>query len=394
MTIGVSKELTKIAVKEETTEGTYVAPAAATDYIQPIEGGYSINGAKELKERTILTTGFGQARPRVGQRSVEFQLNVEARGSGTEGAVTDYDLLLKNMLGSKNTLAARVTSGTSHTSTVINLSSTTGLSVGDIVCVLESGAHHISPIVAVVTNTSIELLVAGAGAFTNGVEIAKFVAYKPSNTPSDFKPLSVSLYHGDQILEKGIGCRPESMALEGFETGGIAQFNFSGSGMDFDRIDGSAPHTPDYDNEVPPLILSACVHIDGSAVNLNSFAFNIEHSNGFITSTCSESGRISGRKTGKRKISGSINPYLDDSSVANFTKFKNNTPFSLFAYAANPSSTAGEFDLGSIWAVYFPNCVANANTVADLEGVLTEEIEFTADAGTSGEESEMTLTFI
>ena len=394
MAIGISKELTKIAVMEEVTEGTWVVPAASTNYIQPIEGGYSLNGAKELKERTILTTGYGQARPRVGQRSVEFQLNVEMRGSGTEGAVTDYDLLLKNMLGSKNTLGARITTGTGHTSTVLTVADTSGLVVGDIVCVLEAGAHHLSPISAITTNTSIELLIAGAGAFTNAVEIAKFVAYKPSNTPSDFKPLSISLYHGNEILEKGIGCRPESFALEGFETGGIANFTFSGSGIDFDRVDGAAPHTPDYDNEVPPLILSSCVYVDGTDVQLNSFSFALEHSNGFITSTCSESGRISGRKVGKRKITGSINPYLDDTSVAQFTKFKNNTAFSLFAYAANPSSTAGEFDLGSIVAVYFPACVASANTVADLEGVLTEQIEFTADGGTSGEDSEMTLAFI
>ena len=394
MTIGVSKELTKISVMEEVTEGTYVPPASATDYIQPIEGGYSLAGSKELRERTILTTGFTQARPRVGQRSVEFQLNVEMRGSGVEGAVTDYDALLKNMLGSKNSLASRVTSGSSHTTTLINLSSTTGFNVGDIVCVLATGAHHLSPIASIVVDTSITLLVPAANAFANAVEIAKFVAYKPSNTVSDFKPLSISLYHGDQILEKGISCRPESFALEGFETGGIAQFNFSGSGIDFDRIDGSAPHAPNYDDEVPPLILSSCVYLDGVDVKLNSFTFNVEHANGFITSTCSESGRIAGRKTGKRKITGSINPYLDDTSVANYTKFKNNTPFSLFAFAANPSATTGEYDLGSIVAVYFPSCISSANMVEDLEGVLTEKIEFTADGGSSGENSEMTLTFI
>jgi CBS domain-containing protein len=394
VSIGVSKELSKISVKEEVTEGTYVPPAATTDFIQPIEGGYSLNGSKELKERTILTAGYTQARPRVGQRSVEFQINVEAKGSGVEGGVTDYDLLLKNMLGAKNTLASRITSGSSHSTTVINLSSTTGLVVGDIICVLEDDAHHISPIVTVTTDTSITLLVAGANAFSNSVEIAKFVAYKPSNTPSDFKPLSVSLYHGNEILEQGTGCRPETFSLEGFETGGIANFNFSGSGIDFDRTNAAAPYTPDYDDEVPPLILSSCVYIDGVDVQLNSFSFSMEHPNGFIASTCSESGRISGRKVGKRKISGSINPYLDDTSVANFTKFKANTGFSLFAFAANPSSTAGEYDLGSIWAVYLPNCVASSNTVGDLEGVLTEEIKFTADGGSSGELSEMTLAFI
>lgn len=395
MAIGVSKELTKIAVKEEVTEGTYVGPAATTDFIQPIEGGYSLNGAKELKERTILTAGYTQARPRVGQRSVEFQLNVEAKGSGTEGAVTDYDLLLKNMLGTKKTISARLASSTSNTSTVLNMSDTGTLAAGDIVCVLESGAHHLSPIASVVTNTSITLSIAHPdGAMSDGVEVAKVVMYKPSNTPSDFAPLSLSFYHGDEILEKGIGCRPETMSLEGFETGGIANFNFSGSGMDFDRVDGTSAYTPDYDDEVPPLILSSCVYIDGSSVNLNSFSFSLEHSNGFITSTCSESGRISGRKVGKRKITGSINPYLDDTSVANYTKFKNNTGFSLFAFAANPSGTTGEYDLGSIWAVYFPNCVASSNIIADLEGVLTEEIEFTADGGTSGEDSEMTLAFI
>jgi hypothetical protein len=391
----VSKELTKIGIEEEVTEGTYVAPSAATSYVAPLSDGYSISGSKDLKERNILTSGFNSARSRVGQKSVEFQLNVEARGSGVEGGVTDYDPLLKNMVGTQRQLAARKTSSTGHTTTVINLADTSDIVVGDIVCVLEAGAHHISPVITVTTNTSIELLVAAGSAFSDAVEIAKFTTYTGSNDQADFKSLSLSYYHGDEVLEKGVGCRPTSMALSNFTTGEIASFDFSGDGLSFEkRVAANAPHTPTFDDEVPPLILGACVYVDGSQIDVNEFSFSIEHSNGFITSTCSEDGRIAGRKTGKRNVTGSFNPYLDDTDVSLHEKFFDNTAYSVFAFAANPSGVTGEYDLGSIFAVYMPNCVSNSDVVEDIESINITSIEFKSDGGEEGNENEIFLSFI
>jgi len=388
MAIGLVKDLTKIGVEPEVTEGTQVDPSAATSYIQPLDG-FSISPSKELKERGILTSGYTAARPRVGQKSVSAAINTEMRASGLEGGQTDFHQLLKGLLGGNRSLAARETSGTTHTTSLINFADTSNFEVGDIVVVLESGAHHISPIISIVTNTSITLLVAASGAFSDAVEVAKYQTYYPSNTLSDYPTLSLSFYHGDEIKESAQGCRPVSMALSNFSTGEIASFDFSLEGIDFSEVDGSAPHTPAFDTGTPPLILSSCVYQDGSTISINALELSVENQIGFITSTCSPDGRISSRFSGKRSVTGKINPYKDDTSVANFTNFDNNTAFSLFAFSANPSGTAGEYELGSIVSFYMPTCVATTKSVADQDGVLIEDIEFTADGGEAGEDNEI-----
>jgi len=395
MTIGISKDLTVIGLEEEVTEGTYIAPQAATSYVQPLDGGYSVNGSKETKSRSILSGTFGQARARVGIKNAEFQLNLEAKASGVEGEKPESDLLFKNLLGTSRQVTGTQTSGTTHTTTVINFADTSAFAVGDIVVVKEAGAHVCSPIKAIVVNVSIELVVAAGSAYSDNVVVSKCTTYLGSNDQNDYKSLSVSMYQGNEILDAAIGVRPSSFSLSGFSTGELASFEFSGDGLSFNREDGAAPHSPTYSDATPPLILSACVYENnGTAIDINDMSISISHSNSFILSTCSEDGRIGSRKTGKREVTGTINPYLDDTSVARWTSFDQNTPFDLFAYAANPSSVAGEFELGSVFGVYLPNCIITSNTIADLEGILVEELEFTSDGSESGEENEIYISFI
>ena len=399
MVDAVSKELTVVGVMEEVTEGTYLAPAAATDYVQPLSDGFSISGTKESIERNILTTGFFKASPRPSQEEVEVTLNLEAKGSGLEGEQTDYHKLLKSMLGGNRQLGARITTETGHTTTVLNIGDAdiSSLKVGDIVLILEAGAHHISPIVAVdetIAAANITILVPAAVAFSDSVEIAKFQTYFGSNSLADYPTLSVSVYHGNEILDQAAGVRPLSMALTNFSTGQIPTFEFSASGLSFDRTDVSSPFTPVYDNVKPPLVLGACIFIDGERIELNDFSFSIEHETGFITSTCSPTGKISSRKTGKRNITGSMNPYLDDDDVSLFQKFKQNTQYSIFGYAINPSTVTGEYELGSVFSFYLPNCTTTSDVVGDLEGINITEIEFSADGGEAGASPDVFLGFV
>ena len=67
--------------------------------------------------------------------------------------------------------------------------------------------------------------------------------------------------------------------------------------------------------------------------------------------------------------------------------------FSVFFFAANPSTVAGEYELGSMYAVYLPSVIATSNTAGDQEGIITEEVEFMADGGESGENTEIYVSF-
>jgi len=370
MADGILKELTKIGVEPEVTEGTYVAPSADTSYLQPLADGFGIEPSTNVNERTVLSGGFTKARPISKINGCSASLNVEMRGSGLEGAQTDFHYLIKGLLGGERQIAARQTSGTTHTTTLLNFADTSAFAIGDIVCVLEAGAYHVSPIISIISNVSITLLTAAGSAFSDAVEVAKVSTYYPSNSFSDYESLSLSYYSGDEIIERGMGCRPLSMAVSNFTASGLASLDFALEGVDYIEADGSAPHTPAYDTGT------------------------IENSKANLPSICADSGVRGTRWNGKRSVTGSINPYKDDTTVDFYTKLKANTAFSLFAFAANPSGTAGEFELGSIVAYYMPYCTVTKKVTGDIEGVLTDDIEFTADGTASGAETEVFISFI
>ena len=391
------KDNTVYAVEIEDTENTYKAPTAATSYVQTLSDGAEMTPAKELLERNIFNGSIGKTTPRTGTRTVTGAMPVEMRASSTEGAAPEYDALVRAALGSRRqvttTSADDTDSGTPHTTTRIYLldADSGKYSVGDIVTVQVAGDYHTSPVTATsdaVGDTYIDLLVAADSAFTDGDAIAAVTTYVTAN--SGHPSLSISKYLETTVLEQATGCRVNSMALENFTTGQLASWNFGFEGMDFDRSLTAQPHTPSYSDAEPPIILQACIYQDGVQLPVNELSFTIENTLGFATSTCSENGRISGRVT-ERTITGSMNPYKQDDSIDQFTKFKTNSEFSLFGQAYIPSSTAGEY--GQVVSFYLPSCIITELGEADQDGLLQEEVSFSAGRGADGTGEEVYLSF-
>ncbi len=383
------KNNTKVAVMVEVTEGVYVAPAADTDYVQTLSDGTELTPAKELLEREIFNGSIGKSTPRTGTRSVSGALPVEFRAADTEGNEPEYDKLLRACLGSRRQVEDN-TSTTAHTTSVINMAAPDAAEyqVNDIVLVKEAGAYHVSPISAVGA-TSITLLIPAAAPFSDAVVVESFTTYRPAD--SGHPSLSISKYVEDARLEQAVGCRVTSMALENFTTGQLASWNFGFEGLTFDQSLTAIPHSPNYQDSLPPVILNACLYQDGVEIDINELTLNIENTLGFATSTCSSNGRISGRVT-SRVVSGTFNPYKQDNDIGNFNKFKNNTPYSLFAYAYNPTGVAGQFN--NVCAIYMPYCITTELGEADQDGLLQENISFSASRGQSGENEEVVISFV
>ncbi len=371
-------------------ETTAQAPASASQYVQVLEDGFEVSPAKELVERTILTSSIGKVSPRASTKSVSGSAPVELRAAGVEGQIPQYDVLLRSAFGDRRRRQSQVTTGTGHTTTQLNITNADfKFKKYDMIVILQSGAHHVAFVTAVASG-NITYFPAAASAPSDNVVVAKCVTYVPAN--ANHPVYTVSAYWGNEIREQAIGCRSASWSIENFSTGQIPTQNFQFEGVNFDEVDGAAPHTPTYDAGLPPLALCAKVYQDGTSIQLNEFGVSLENVVGFLTSVTSCDGRISGRIT-ERTVTGSINPYKDDTSVANFTKFKNNTLFSLVAVLGNESTTAGEYDLGSIVGVYLPNCLLTEKTVGDQEGILTEDLSFSANRGTDGTQEEIILGF-
>lgn len=391
------KSNTVYAVEIEVTEGTYVAPSADTSYVQTLADGSELVPAKELVERNIFNGSIGKSTPRTGTKSVSGSLPVEMRASATEGGAPEFDKLMRSALGSRRqastTTINDTDSGGTHTTTRAYLpdAAANKYFVGDCITIKVTGAYHTSPVTAV-SNTAgdvyVDILVPMAAPFADGQVIAAVTTYVVAN--SGHPSLSVSKYIEEAILEQATGCRVSSMSLENFTTGQLASFNFAFEGMSFDRSITAQPHTPDFSNALPPIILSACVYQNTVDLQINELSFSVENTLGFATSTCSSNGRISGRAS-ERVISGSFNPYKEDDNIDQFTKFVNNTEFSLFGSAHVPTSTAGQFD--QVVAFYMPKCIATELSETDQDGLLQEEVSFSAARGGSGEQDELYISF-
>lgn len=391
------KNNTVYAVEIEVAEGTYVPPAADTSYVQTLADGSEMTPAKELVERNIFNGSIGKSTPRTGTKSVSGAMPVEMRAAATEGAAPEFDKLLRSALGSRRQASAttinNTDSGGTHTTTRAYLpdAAANKYFVGDCLTVKVTGAHHTSPVIAVSNtagNVFVDFLLPASAPFANSQVIAAVTTYVVAN--SGHPSLSISKYLEEAILEQATGCRVNSMSLENFTTGQLASFNFGFEGMSFDRSITAQPHTPNFSDALPPIILKACVFQNGDNIAINEFAFSLENTLGFATSTCSANGRISGRAS-ERVISGSFNPYKQDDNIDQFEKFVANEEFSLFGSAHVPTTTAGEYN--QTVAFYMPKCIATELSEADQDGLLQEEVSFSAARGGSGEQDELFLSF-
>ena len=366
------KKNVKVAVKGESTEGTYVAPASAADFVQAQEDGIEMNGSKDTLELNVIGTGLSKVAPRVGLESASGSLGVYMKAGSAADEEPEYGIMLESLCGAKRSAAAQG-SGSNHTTTLINVSNTSEYAVGDIVVVKQGSDYHTSPIVSLVADTSITLLIAAAAPFDDSVVVEAFNTYVPADEahPS----YSVSKWVEDEVLEQSVGCKTTSLAVESFSTGQVASLKMGFEGSNYTRSLTSIPYEPTYDTSETPIILDACIHQDGNIIQVNDFTLNVENTLGWIKDTCN--GKSASRIT-SRMVSGTINPYKEDDSIDNYTKFDANTSFSLVITAHNPNATAGEYSESV--SFYMPICTITELGEGDIDGVLTEAISFSANS--------------
>lgn len=382
MAIGVVISETSVAVKEEVTTGTYVPEAAGSDFVEILADGLEFTPTKELIDRNILTNSTEMVAARTGTRGVSGSIPVEYKSDGVAGDKPETDALYKSLLGDVRSGALSTTT-TGNTSTVLTFASHT-LAVGDIALVKETGAFELRPVSATTATTVTFPFALLNGAPSDTVVVEAFTTYfiDSGSSPS----LSVTRYIGGEVREKNIGMRCTSGSLENFTTGQISSVNFGLEGLDFDREDGEPLFTPSFDTAQPPITLSACIFINGTQRDMNSASWSIENELGFITSTCSDNGKIDSRIT-KVNVTGSLDPYMDDADADSvFTDFRDNEDVSIFGFALNPSvgstinaTTGIPTAFEDIVAFWIPQAKETELSTGDQEGIATNAITFQAN---------------
>ncbi len=390
------KKNTAYGVMTEVSEGTAVPPAATTDFVQVLQDGAEVVPSKELLSRNVFTGSLGETAPRTGQFQVSSTLPVELKANSTAGSAPEADKLIKSAFGaSRNASTTTTTKASGNTATILQIEDAdiSKFNIGDIIMVKQSGAYHVSPITAKSSGAgtaTITLLVAHpSGDHTDSVVIEKFTTYHVAD--SGHPSLTISKYVEDAVLEQAVGCRVNSMSLENFSTGQLPSLTFGLEGLNFSRSLTAIPYTPAYNSGLPPIVLDGRVYMDGTSIAVNELSVSLENTLGFQTSIAASNGRVSGRAT-SRTITGSFNPYKESDSIANYTKFLNNTEFSLFAYAKVPTSTAGQFD--QVVAIYMPKCIITELSESDQDGLLQDSITFQASRGAAGTTDEIYMSFI
>jgi len=377
MAIGVVKNESTLALVAEASEGVYDAVSAGdgSEYIEVLAEGAELNKQREILERDLLTDTIEQEAARVGVSDVTGTIPVEFKANATEGdAPQSMDVLLRSLLGGKRQVTTDQTSSTGHTSTVINFASH-DFAVGDLVLVKSSGAYEVRPVSAADATSITFPFALENGAPADGVVCAQVTTYYSDTANS----ISFSAEHnlGSQAIQQQVaGLRSASMSLENWAVGQVPTANFSVQGLSLERVDADATETPAFSDALPPVALSACMWVDGNKMSYTELGLNIENTISYIQDACDANGRVASRLT-NQQTSVNVNPYLDDSDLTKtWDKFNDNDDVSFFAYAYNPSGTAGEFQ--NVVAIWIPQGKIIESPVADNDGIISENLAIRA----------------
>ena len=383
----------RIYVREETTPGTYLAPDAAAQAVVPLEDAFEFGFAIETVDRTILTPNLGQAKPRAGTRTSTGTLGFEFKSNGTEGSAPETSPFLKGALGSEALRASQTTSADAASGATMLTFASNLYEVNDIVMVKIAGNFHVSPVTAS-TSTEITLLRPLPAAAGTGTEVSAVAMYKSAN--SGFPSLSITreipaVNTGNGISERIFGQRVNSMALGNFTPGAIPTLTYGLQGLGFNVLNSTLALGTSFDAALPPICLAACVFRGATQFDVNEISFDVANVVGDITSTCDPNGILANLIT-ERSISGTFTDYLESDDIGDFTRYENNSSFSLFAFAAIPTATSGEIE--DVVAFYLPQCTVTEIAEGDQDGVITNNISFAATAGDNGDQQDISVAFI
>lgn len=380
------KENSKFGAMPEVIEGTYVAPATNADFIETTEDSATIQGTRETKSRNRMTGDRIAKDLRLGKKDASSNVPVEFKAGSNEGDVPKWTLLLEALGMSVDTMSSSVTSGSGHTTTVINVSDTSEFSENQIVMIKEAGAYHVTPIKNIVTDTSFEMVVPMASAPADSVVIAKGSTFKLDKTVNKTVSLT-KIYEGDETELRATGCRTTQVALSNWVTSEIPSLGFDLEGINFSEVLNSTAFSPSYDDSQPPMILSAKAIKDGTEeLCLNEVGLTISQTVSKKTCTSSENGNVSSRGTGKYTVSGTLDPFKASDAI----QFSlDESEYSLFFCASNPTATDGEIE--QVIAIYIPKAKSTSKVDADRDGILTDSVGWEATPDSEVDSIRITL---
>lgn len=221
-----------LAVVPEATEGTPVAPSAATQYTA-LQTDFSMAPSYNVLESDELRSSIGKTKPIIGAESPTASFSHYLKHSGVEGQAPDYNDLLKAFFGTETVNATQRVTAAGSTTAVINVAAATGSDFPRGAGFLIKDGTNGYRIRAVYSRSTdaITTLFNVPTAPASGVSLGKCVYYSPADT--DHQTLSLWHYLGNggarQLLSGG--------RVTGFDfdatAGELVNANFSIDGLGY-----------------------------------------------------------------------------------------------------------------------------------------------------------------
>jgi len=220
----------RVAIKVETTEGTPVAPTAATDYIAS-QDDFAMEPAFENLDNAEIRASIGPSKSIVGLENPTASFSHYLRHSGVEGQAPNYSDLVQAVFGAEEVEGTEYDTVAGSTTTVVNVDSGEGVNFqrGQPLLIKDgANGYSIRPIQSISTD-ALTLGFALSSAPASGVDLGKAVLYYPAN--EDHQTLTLWHYVGNGgAVEMMAGSRIVDMSVSA-SAGELINANYSLEGI-------------------------------------------------------------------------------------------------------------------------------------------------------------------
>lgn len=323
-----------LSVMKETTEGTLVKPAAATDYIA-LQDGFSMEPAVNLLENAELKASIGKAKSILGAEAPTASLSCYLRHSGVEGQAPNYGKVLEAAFGAVSTAATEYDTVSSSTTSVIKVNTGEGATFerGEALLIKDATNGYRIRCIDSISSDDLTIGFQVPNAPSSAVNLGKCVLYKPANT--GHPTLSLWHYLGNSgALQAMTGARVVSSSFD-ITAGELinSTFNLEGIGYYFDPIEvasgankivldiggGNVSATVPTGFYKTPQELASAVLTAIQAVVAGTYTFTYSNSTGKFTLTKSTGTLDVDWLTGTDSIGATLGFTADDTGALTYT---------------------------------------------------------------------------
>lgn len=231
-----------LGIKEESTDGTLLAPAATGDFTV-LRDGFSLQGGIETVDSDELIDSLAAGSSFFTKEAPTASIPHYLKHSGTEGTAPDYGVMIKSALGNSSAAGTEYdtvsgsTAGSATVRPVINVNTGEGanFSVGQALLIKDAVNGYAIRNIYSKSSDALSCNYNLAGAAAVGVNTGKAVQYYPANAGHP----TYSLWHYQQQSSSAnafsqaiAGCRTTAINLN-FASSGLAEINFEVAGSKY-----------------------------------------------------------------------------------------------------------------------------------------------------------------